>query len=178
MGENYEQIKKHVIKGFPKLKNDKDFSITSKVDPNYNCIAWALHYDNRWLQPCAGCAQKENGNFIGIEGFECTFRWPPEAMIPNGSQADHMKIEVLIKAFECHGFSICENADLEEGYEKVALYFNPSINEWTHAARQRPTGIWTSKLGTGHDIAHGTPYTIEGPSYGKVLCIMKKPFSR
>jgi hypothetical protein len=46
----------------------------------------------------------------------------------------------------------CGDADLEDGYEKVALYALRGIP--THAARQLPSGAWTSKLGALEDVQH------------------------
>ena len=40
------------------------------------------------------------------------------------------------------------------GVRKVVLYADG--NEWTHAARQLPSGRWTSKLGDYEDIEHDT----------------------
>ena len=37
-------------------------------------------------------------------------------------------------------------------------------------------GNWTSKLGKSNDIAHESPYSIEGDSYGKLACFMRKKF--
>ena len=36
---------------FPELKNDLDFKVTSPRTPNYNCIAWAYHHNDRWMWP-------------------------------------------------------------------------------------------------------------------------------
>ncbi len=176
MGKIDEQkITKQIILQFPKLKDDKYFSITSRPTPEYNCIAWALQYNNRWFQPFSGISQTQEGNFA-IK-HDRIFRWPPEA-VGNKSQEELNHISSLVDAFKFYGYSICDTDTLEDDYQKVALYYQPSSNIWTHAARQRPTGVWTSKLGESHDIAHGTPYTIESSGYGKVYCIMKKPFSR
>ena len=78
---------------------------------------------------------------------------------------------------EGKGYELCDNAEYEEGFQKIALYVKEGTTECTHAARQLTTGLWTSKLGQIEDIQHGTPYTIEGKCYGKVYCIMKRPFS-
>ena len=64
----------------------------------------------------------------------------------------------------------------EDKYQKVALYVKKDSKTWTHAARELRNGFWTSKLGQGYDIQHGTPFTIEGDSYGEVYCIMKRIF--
>ena len=35
---------------FPGLTNDPDFKITSEATDEYNCIAWAYKYNDRWMQ--------------------------------------------------------------------------------------------------------------------------------
>ena len=61
---------------------------------------------------------------------------------------------------------------MEPGFQKVALYGSALI--YTHAARQLPTGKWTSKLGGGVDIEHDTPDAVGGGIYGEVVDIMKR----
>ena len=51
MGKETDEIKKNLTRIFPGLKTDKDFKITSKATPNYNCIAWAYQIDGRWMEP-------------------------------------------------------------------------------------------------------------------------------
>ncbi len=154
MGEEVQ-----ILAAFPGLKSDPDFKITSPQNPNYNCIAWAYHYDNRWMWP-GGIETKY------ADGFHF---WPDGV-------GDTTDVSAFIDAFKMKGFEICENADFENGYRKIALYVKPGTTECTHASRQKGDGRWTSKLGPSHDIQHGTPYTIEGSVYGKVYCIMKVPF--
>jgi len=62
---------------------------------------------------------------------------------------------------------------LEAGFLKVALYGDGPF--YTHAARQLPTGQWTSKLGREVDIEHDSPEGIAGGGYGEVLQVMKRP---
>jgi hypothetical protein len=45
---------------------------------------------------------------------------------------------------------------------------------YTHAARQLPSGKWTSKLGKGEDIEHDSPYDVGGGVYGEVMQVMKR----
>ena len=50
----------------------------------------------------------------------------------------------------------------------------------SHAARQLPSGHWTSKLGKAEDIRHSTLEAVEsdpnlGLGYGKVAVILKRP---
>jgi hypothetical protein len=70
------------------------------------------------------------------------------------------------------GFSPCEDAGLEVGFEKIALYAT-SDGEPTHAARQLRNGKWTSKLGRWQDIEHELEGLV-GEMYGTVKQILKR----
>lgn len=159
MGERAEEIIQFLLQVFPKLSYDENFKLTSKATPNYNCIAWACKYNERWIQP----------PYLGKPNLDCVVWWPPEVI-------EGLTIDCLIKVFEFHGYSLCESYEHEEGYRKVALYYNLETKEWTHAARELSNGYWTSKLGISNDIQHSTPYSIENESYGQVYCFMKKIF--
>ena len=151
--------KDQVIALFPGLKQDNDFIITSSRTPDYNCIAWAFHYNNRWMWP------KTPGSFW-VDGWSY---WP--------DGIEHSEdVSFFIKAFEQKGYCVCDNSSFEDGFRKVALYVKKDTTECTHAARQLSNGKWTSKLGRLNDIQHGTPYSIEGDYYGVVHCIMKIPY--
>ena len=80
----------------------------------------------------------------------------------------------LIEAFETLGFERCGDGLLEAGIEKLAVYCS-SAGAWTHAARQLPSGAWTSKLGACEDIEHEHPDHLGGSDYGDVHCYMKRP---
>jgi hypothetical protein len=82
-------------------------------------------------------------------------------------------IEAYQKAFEASGFAVCSSAALEPGLQKVALYATGT--EPQHAARQLPTGSWTSKIGISDDIEHETLEALEGEDYSKVVLIMQQP---
>lgn len=142
---------------FPKLEDDVDFKVTSPQTPDYNCIAWAYHHNDRWMWP-------GGQEFKNCDGFHY---WP------DGVE-DSTDVSAFIKAFEKTGYSLCEDCSFEKGYRKIALYVEKGTTECTHAARQLSNGKWTSKLGQLNDIQHGTPYTIEGDLYGEVYCIMKR----
>ncbi|MCH6567821.1 MAG: hypothetical protein IH801_05570 [Nitrospinae bacterium] len=73
--------------------------------------------------------------------------------------------------FEQLGYRVCPEADLEEGYEKIALY--ALRGGATHAARQLTNGRWTSKVGQNIDIEH-TLAGLKGPYYGEVVRILKR----
>ena len=152
-----EEVK--ILEAFPGLQKDPDFKITSQDDPDYNCIAWACHYNNRWMWP--GGIEKKIA-----DGFHY---WPDGV-------DDTTEVSAFISAFEKKGYMVCDNADFESDYTKIALYVKRGTTECTHASRQLRNGKWTSKLGQSYDIQHGTPYSIEGDIYGEVSCIMKGEF--
>lgn len=159
MGKKIDEIsiRNIFIKKFPKLVDDDLFEITSNQTPNYNCIAWACIYDDRWMMPHA----KHPQPFDGI------VYWPPEARNDDSLQA--LKDVFLLK-----GYVECENSEHEDGFLKVALY--EKDNKWTHASRERRNGAWCSKMGPMHDIYHGSPYSLEGEDYGRIYCFMKRKF--
>ena len=121
----------------------------------YNCIAWAAGKTDRWWWP--------------INGDPDVF-WP----IPI-DPIDPVTLKQFIKAFESEGFSVCKNEKYEKGFEKVAIYVDPSNNdEPTHASRLLPNGVWTSKMGEGEDIEHDTLRVVEGQMYGKAKAFLKR----
>ena len=127
------------------------YEITSEASRVYNCIAWAAGDDSKWWDWQPGAY------------------WPEFA--PRSPQAD-----ALVQVFAGLGYSICDNAELESGYEKVAVY---AINgRWEHAARQLDSGQWTSKLGEFEDITHPSPDGLTGELYGEVYCVMRRPSQR
>ena len=80
----------------------------------------------------------------------------------------------MTQAFLALGFIDCgSNEQLETGFEKIALYASASL--YTHAARQLPTGKWTSKLGNWVDVEHNSPDDVAGGVYGEVYQILQRP---
>lgn len=73
------------------------------------------------------------------------------------------------------GYEVCDNTELEVGFEKIAIY-GDSDGEATHAARQLPNGKWTSKLGRWEDIEHELE-GLTGEMYGEVKQILKRPIN-
>jgi hypothetical protein len=127
---------------------DSPYKITSPRDPQYNCIAYAIgDVSQFWDQ-------------ISIKGYY----WPPGA----GSV---QTLDGWMSVFEIHGYMETDNRDLEPKYEKVAIYATTDGPE--HVARQKASGMWTSKMGKGVDIEH-TLEGLEGDFYGKVAKIMKR----
>jgi len=132
---------------FPNLSN-KNHSIASQVTDNYNCIAWSLGIDNRWMWP---------GD---LDSF-----WPSVVV-----GAD--ELEAVIQLYLDRGYEKCESGELEVGYKKVAVYVKE--DRPLHVALQLESGQWTSKLGSMEDIEHDTLEVLEGEFYGKATIILKK----
>ncbi len=148
-------MRDEIIDTFPGLADDPNFSIQSKQDPDYNCIAWAAIYDDRWIWPV-----------LSNNTLDGRLYWPEDIRNDDSPEA-------FIELFNSFGYELCSSSDLEHGYRKIALYVNPDTGKITHAARQRKNGLWTSKLGKEHDITHSTPESLESTVYGKVIQIMK-----
>jgi hypothetical protein len=133
---------------FPKL-NASNHRITSDPTGEYNCIAWAAGCSDKWWDPIP------NPRYF----------WPKD--IPPSDS-----VETLCRTFESLGYTKTENEIYEQGFEKVAIYGDQV--GFTHAARQLPTGKWTSKLGDWEDIEHDTLEALEGEFYGKAVQILKR----
>lgn len=81
----------------------------------------------------------------------------------------------IVTFFESLGYQQCDGPDLEEGFEKVALFADPEDDYPTHAARQLPSGWWTSKMGhDGVTIEHDGLACLEGRRYGKAVSFLQR----
>jgi hypothetical protein len=136
-----------IEKTFPYLASG-DYKITSPPTCIYNCIAWAANNDTMWWWPDP----------------QDIYFWPTGIL-------REVSLRAFILAFESRGYSICDNQDLEEGYEKIAIFTDASNNP-THAARQLNSGKWTSKLGGLEDIEHELD-GVSGELYGKISVVWK-----
>lgn len=124
---------------------------TSPETNRYNCIAWAVEDTTHWWQPGIYWLPVEHPKLdYGLSALETVFR--------------------MLNYSDCGMDESCE-----EGYTKVALYGTTFL--YTHAARQLPSGKWTSKMGKGVDIEHDTLDVVAGGLYGLVVQIMKRPIS-
>jgi hypothetical protein len=136
---------------FPRLRPE-GYSITSSESDDYNCIAWA--------------------------GGDTTRKWDPDPTAGRywpENVPRTLDVESFVQLFALQGgYSPCESDVLERGFEKIALYISPS-EEVTHAARQLPSGAWTSKLGDWEDIEHKTLSGLESAFYGRVAKILRRP---
>jgi hypothetical protein len=140
----------NIDREFPRLRL-AGYSITSPASDDYNCIAWAGgEIERKWdPDPTAG-------------------RYWPEG-VPR-----ILDVESFVRLFASKGgYSPCESGALEEGFEKIAIFVSLS-QEVTHAARQLPSGAWTSKLGDWEDIEHHALSGLESSFYGRVSIILKR----
>jgi len=137
---------------FPNL-HPSGYHKTSEPDTKYNCVAWAAEHDKtRWWEPA--------------EPLEPGMHWP--AGVPKGYYPEN-----FVGLFDNLGFSICNSAELEDGFEKIVIY--EDFDGWfTHVARQLQDGRWESKLGATDDIEHNSINAFDGSLYGRVSKIMRR----
>jgi hypothetical protein len=134
---------------FPRLRGT-DWKVSSQPDDLYNCIAWAVNVTTVWWW---------------LVGPGKTF-WPEG--VPR-----QVTLEAFREAFATLGHTVCAGEELEPGFEKIALFANEQ-GVPKHAARQLPSGRWTSKLGKMEDIDHAL-HDLAGTIYGSVVLLMKRP---
>lgn len=151
-----EYLSPEIEANFPNLRRDL-YRKTSEKCFRYNCIAHAAETDDAWWWP---------GEGVGIF-------WPKEI-------AKEETIECFVQAYSSLGYVICavQSRDVEAGFQKVAVYVDENGLP-THAARQLPSGEWTSKLGREEDISHLTlealgDETDGSVGYGRVALILKR----
>ena len=137
---------------FPQLAGG-GYTITSPATRKYNCIAWAAGDATQWWWPVAAAAPQRT-------------HWPEGV-------ARQETVEAFRLAFVTLGYEICAGEQVEQGFEKVAI-FADAVGAPTHAARQLPNGRWTSKLGKREDIEHAL-HDLAGEIYGSVALVMKRP---
>lgn len=132
---------------FPNLTTTKH-EFTSPKTISYNCIAWAATDQTQWWWP----------------DVNQQYYWPAD--IPREET-----LTAFIQAYETIGYEVCDNESLEKGFEKISIY--SLLGRITHASRQLPDGMWTSKLGPHIDLSHEFN-GLDGPAYGESIQVMKK----
>ena len=156
MAGNTQAERDFCIAHFPELGNDIVFKVTSDPDVKYNCIGFAIGFNDIWVAPFPRRVP--------------WFWWP--ACVPFDEQPNS-----LIQTFEYFGFEVCDNDFVEAGFDKVALYSH--VGKWTHAARIIGDGVYHSKLGESYDILHRRGDVMEqstnpDESYGKPFVFMRR----
>jgi hypothetical protein len=135
---------------FPGLRASS-FRVSSPATRDYNCIAWAAGDTAHWWWPDP---DPDDDNF-----------WPPGVLVAE-------TLDAFVAAFATLGYVLCAGEQVEHGFEKVALFASAGVP--THAARQSPSGRWTSKLGLREDIEHDL-HAVSGEVYGTVALLLKRP---
>jgi hypothetical protein len=136
---------------FPGLQTSS-YRVTSPATRDYNCIAWAAGDTAHWWWP-------------DVDPDNDAIFWP--AGVPLEESLD-----TFVTAFATLGYAPCGGEAPEPGFERVALFARAGIP--THAARQMPSGRWTSKLGPGEDIEHDL-HALSGEVYGTMVQVLKRP---
>jgi hypothetical protein len=136
---------------FPGLRGTA-YQVTSPPDDASNCIAWAAGDPTQEWWPNPADAPR-------------SAYWPPG--VPREET-----LEAFQQAFATLGYAVCNDDRREAGYEKIALF--ALLGAPKHAARQLPSGRWTSKLGVGEDIEHAL-HDLTGMVYGSVVLVLKRP---
>ncbi len=132
---------------FPNL-TPTNYHITSPVDFDYNCIAWAADDPTRWWWP-----DVQNQKY-----------WPSD--VPREET-----LEAFILAYATLGYVVCDSGNSEDGFDKIVIY---CLNgDPTHAAKISENSNWSSKLGQGNDISH-KQNALNGPIYGTPETFMKR----
>ena len=144
--ESIEALLSHL----PSLR-ESEWEPTSPSNPSYNCFAWAAREANFWIEPPGTVSYRY---------------WPDD--LP-----DWETVANYARAYERLGFTKCETGELEVGVEKIAIYAEDGMG--THAARQLPTGRWTSKWGRLIDFEHELTALEGSPNVGTVELIMSRP---
>lgn len=129
------------------------YSITSREDIRYNCVAWANDDTAMWWDHIPG-----PGHY-----------WPRR--VPKGRTA-----EIYVRLFTDRGYANTENRAYEDGYEKVAIFRNAN-GDFSHVAKMLPSGAWTSKLGLLQDIEHETLEVLL-PEYGEIFEYLRRKITQ
>jgi hypothetical protein len=138
---------------FPQV-SEQGFRITSEVDFDYNCIAWAAGDTHRFWWP--GVQGERRGPYYWPEGVPYI-----------------VTLEAFAQALATEGYEPCATGDLENGVEKAAIFAWPNGRP-RHAARQLEDGTWTSKIGEDVDICHNSLEGMAGAAYGQPVMFLRR----
>lgn len=165
MAFNTPENRQVLIKLYPFLEHDPYFYISSDKTLEYNCIAWAMGFNDRWVDHLP-------------DNNKAVKKWWPDGV----NRGFHPNC--LVQAFEAVGFELCNGDKFEEGYEKIAIYYlqpylMPQLGicepiGWTHAAKVLTENTYHSKMGGIFDIYHSGGNIFVGSSYGKIYTYMRR----
>jgi len=130
---------------FPGLASST-YEVTSPATDDYNCIAWAAGDDTRWWEP----------DPLGV------YDWP-------ASSPREYTVDAYVRAYEDAGYTRDRLA--ASGDERVAIFVKDGVPQ--HAARELPSGRWTSKCGELEDVSHELN-ALEGGFYGTAAIMLSR----
>jgi hypothetical protein len=146
-GSEAMSVEQELEAAFPRLQTST-YRITSPQDRSYNCIAWAAEENSAWWEP----------DPIGL------YFWPKQ--IPR-----EYSLEAYRSVFESLGYVENSSEMFQPTFERIALF--AKSGKPSHAARQLPSGLWSSKLGRGADLEHEL-HALEGDLYGTVTLLFSR----
>ena len=142
---------------YPDIDHSHAFKVTSGATPEYNCVAWAMNDDQRWWEPSPAVSPVTT----------TAIYWPPG--VPNVPT-----FASYVALLDQAGYTACQGAEVEAGFEKVALYRRQD-GDFGHMARQLPDGRWTSKMGPAVDVRHDTVLDVQSLVYGVLFGYYRRP---
>jgi hypothetical protein len=92
------------------------------------------------------------------------FYWPP-------GFSEDLSVETVTAIIKLHGFVVELDPAAHPVTDSVAIYAKG--DEWAHFAKFS-NGVWMSKIGEDHDIAHSSLDLLEGDLYGNVVKILSR----
>ncbi|NEQ32317.1 MAG: hypothetical protein F6K04_15160 [Leptolyngbya sp. SIO4C5] len=137
---------------FPSLGSENLHPEISPEDNRYNGIAYSI-------------SRKEKDRYWWPDPFGIYY-WPRDVPREESRQA-------FIEMYFSLGYEFCDNPELEQGIEKVAIYVD-SEGKPTHAARQSEDGYWESKIIDAEDIRHTNLECLQGEMFGSVWRILRR----
>src|SRR5690348_13841523 len=94
-----------IEKAFPKIRKE-GYKITSQETSEYNCFAWAMGDTTQWWSP--------DTNF--------GYYWPDD--VPKT-----LEVASFVNLYRKAGnYSLCSQAQMEKGFEKIAIYTDANNN--------------------------------------------------
>lgn len=141
-----------LILDFPRLADDPYFRLTSEDVITYNCIAFAMGFVDRWVQPLP-----PNG--------------PQTCWWPDNVRKDFSEL-ALLEAFEAVGFSATDDTVPVPDFDYAMLY--SLRGNWTHASRLIANGVEHSKFGSLWNGYHSS-HQFSGTIYGSPFILMRRP---